>query len=667
MGFTPKDLDDRTFEDLVKEAKRRIVAYTPEWTDHNESDPGITLVELFAWLTETAIFRLNRVPDERMYVSFLNLAGISPAAAVPAEAYVSLQATPGAGAQTFQPPELALSAPPDAAGEIAFEPDAPVPVVGAAVGAVLVDDGISRQQLDVTASNAKGAAFQPFGATRVRDRALYLGLDAGAAILPAGSSAELQLLVRADEEAAPPRPASTSLGTESAKLQGDLTWEGWTSAGWAALDLIQDETSSLKKTGLLTIKISSALVPSTQPGDKEQQPRFWIRARAAQGSEPERRSILYVAVNGARARQWRTFANELLFPGSDGTPSQARRVLHPPILVDEEAPPVVEINEPDSAGNLSWVAWAYVASLDTRLASGQVQPEGVPLRVFTVPPDRAGVLFGDGRDGLIPIRGANNVRITYRSGGGARGNVGAGKLQLAVSPTMIEGVTQREPATLGADEEAVAEALRRAPDELRAGPRAVTAKDFETIAVTDGGAARAIAVNRHNPMLPDVPLTGAITLVVVPRRVDEATALVPTQDLLDAVSRAVEPKRVLTAELFVVAPIYEQIDVDLEIDVKSAGDAGAVRTAVDAAVKRFLDPLVGGPGGDGWPLGGTLAFGELFSAVLLVAGVAAIKSMTLFHKGLPQPACTDVPLDAKLGLFAVGRVGINLNAPAPRR
>ena len=71
MAFPDITLDDRTFEQLVAEAKRRIPGYTPEWTDLNDSDPGITLVQLFAWLSEMIIWRLNRVP-EKNFVSFLS-------------------------------------------------------------------------------------------------------------------------------------------------------------------------------------------------------------------------------------------------------------------------------------------------------------------------------------------------------------------------------------------------------------------------------------------------------------------------------------------------------------------------------------------------------------------------------------------------------------------
>jgi len=70
------NLDDRTFDDIVEEAIRLIPRYCPEWTNHNTSDPGITLVELFAWMTEMTLYRLNKVP-EKTYLSLLELMGLS--------------------------------------------------------------------------------------------------------------------------------------------------------------------------------------------------------------------------------------------------------------------------------------------------------------------------------------------------------------------------------------------------------------------------------------------------------------------------------------------------------------------------------------------------------------------------------------------------------------
>src|SRR5512138_3845097 len=75
MAFIAPNLDDRQFQDIVDEAKRRIPLLCPEWTDHNVSDPGVTLIELFAWMTEMILYRINRVP-ERNYLKFLELIGV---------------------------------------------------------------------------------------------------------------------------------------------------------------------------------------------------------------------------------------------------------------------------------------------------------------------------------------------------------------------------------------------------------------------------------------------------------------------------------------------------------------------------------------------------------------------------------------------------------------
>ncbi|MBV9546576.1 MAG: putative baseplate assembly protein, partial [Chloroflexi bacterium] len=81
----PPAIDPRKFQDLVDEAKRRIPLYCPEWTDHNVSDPGVMLIELFAWMVDILLYRLNEVP-ERDFLKFLELIGVKPRPAVPATA-----------------------------------------------------------------------------------------------------------------------------------------------------------------------------------------------------------------------------------------------------------------------------------------------------------------------------------------------------------------------------------------------------------------------------------------------------------------------------------------------------------------------------------------------------------------------------------------------------
>ena len=90
MALISPTLDNRTYEQLREELIRRIPVYAPEWTDHNESDPGIALLELFAYLGESLLYRFNQIPDTTR-IEFLRLLGVRPRPAQPA--HVLLAAT----------------------------------------------------------------------------------------------------------------------------------------------------------------------------------------------------------------------------------------------------------------------------------------------------------------------------------------------------------------------------------------------------------------------------------------------------------------------------------------------------------------------------------------------------------------------------------------------
>src|SRR5512136_414032 len=88
MSLEKPKLDDRRFQDLVDEAKKRIPHYCKEWTDHNLSDPGVTLIELFAWMSDLLLYRLNQVPNLH-YIRFMEMLGITLQEPLPAQTTVS--------------------------------------------------------------------------------------------------------------------------------------------------------------------------------------------------------------------------------------------------------------------------------------------------------------------------------------------------------------------------------------------------------------------------------------------------------------------------------------------------------------------------------------------------------------------------------------------------
>src|ERR1700736_108417 len=75
MPLPVPNLDDRRFQQLVDDAKRLVQQRCPEWTDHNVHDPGVTLIETFAFMVDQLIYRVNRVPD-KLYLKFLELLGV---------------------------------------------------------------------------------------------------------------------------------------------------------------------------------------------------------------------------------------------------------------------------------------------------------------------------------------------------------------------------------------------------------------------------------------------------------------------------------------------------------------------------------------------------------------------------------------------------------------
>src|SRR5262249_28584640 len=118
MPIQAPQLDDLRFDRTVEELVRRIPVYAPEWTDHNDSDPGITMIQLVAYLAEQVGYRLNRIP-EKNHVELLKLLGIrlEPATAARTRLALLLQspiAVPGrriaaglrARAKTGDPPPV---------------------------------------------------------------------------------------------------------------------------------------------------------------------------------------------------------------------------------------------------------------------------------------------------------------------------------------------------------------------------------------------------------------------------------------------------------------------------------------------------------------------------------------------------------------------------------
>ena len=163
---------DRPFTELYEELRARIPVYNPEWTNFNDSDPGITVVQLFAWLSEMLLHRMGQVPRKN-YLKFAQLLGLE--LRPPRPATVQLSFTPKANEPSGSiPVRSRYSASVPGQPPLIFETDKGLDLIGAPLEAVVVAaDGTVK--LITPARNDDDAPFYPLGRNPEIGNALYLG------------------------------------------------------------------------------------------------------------------------------------------------------------------------------------------------------------------------------------------------------------------------------------------------------------------------------------------------------------------------------------------------------------------------------------------------------------------------------------------------------------
>src|SRR4051794_5160984 len=172
MPLEAPNLDDRTFADLLRDARSRIPRYCPDWTDLNEGEPGTALVQLFAWFTDLMVWRLNQVPA-RNYIKFLQLLNLELRPARPAKAFVCFTLAEPAKVTTV-PARSRFEVPGADGNTLFFETTRPLDLIPYPLDAVQVLDGAGPED-DSAQNEAGNDRFRPLGWSPQTGNALYLG------------------------------------------------------------------------------------------------------------------------------------------------------------------------------------------------------------------------------------------------------------------------------------------------------------------------------------------------------------------------------------------------------------------------------------------------------------------------------------------------------------
>jgi hypothetical protein len=703
-------LDTRSYQQLVDEALARIPVHTPEWTNFNRSDPGVTLVELFAFLTESVLYRANQVP-ERNRRAFLSLLGVPLQPASSAQGLVTIDNERGERRALTLAPDLEVRAGtvpfrttlglevlpvegrvfvkralPSASDELldyyralyaSFREGAePAPelelyetvplTAGAAEPVDLVEGTVDRSLWIALLQREVDGAATAESLAAVREQLDGRTLSIGLA--PAAGTAEAELYPGGRFAAA--RPADLAVEVPNAAAGTAGATAGERVAAYRPLD-VRASVDVLETPGILQVTLPDRsglelwddldpieagvgdFPPALEDSKLAARVVTWVRVRAGRGA---RASVLWAGINATTISQRATVTGEAL-PEGTGAPDQTARLARTPVIADSVRLRVTA-REGAAAETTEWeqvpdlaAAGPEVPVPDARRPPGSATPPPRPSKVFALDPESGVVRFGDALRGARPPAGAR-LRVDYAYGAGRAGNVGRGTV--ATSPSLPGGFRVTNPVRTwgGAEGETVSEGEKQVARFLQHRDRLVSAEDFEAIVRRAPGVdvGRVEVLEAFSPELPSSDpgdAAGAVTLMLVPRH-DPArpTAPSPDQAFLDAVCRHVEPRRLVTTEVFLRGPAYVGIWVSVGIDVEAGRSFAEVRDAVSGALAVYLSPLprelavarAGRPLGDdttyphaerGWPLAKDVVALELQAVASRVEGVRLVRGLLL--------------------------------------
>jgi len=619
MALPVPNLDDRRFQDLVDDAKRLVQQRCPDWTDHNVSDPGITLIETFAFMVDQLLYRLNRVPD-RNYVKFLDLFGIRLFPPVAARAPVTFWLS------APQPETVRIAAGSEVATvrteveeAIVFTVDTELPIVPCSLIALRSQPsgGVFRDHAE---SLQGGPGLPSFGPRPEPGDALYVGLSDP---VPRCAVA-LRFMCRIEGVGVDP-------------LDPPLRWEAFDGNDWARCELEKDETGGLNRPGDIIVHVPPSHVASVV----DQERAGWLRAvvtAAAPGqpqysSSPRVDDLSAFTVGGtAQVSHAKTVEAEILGTSS-GAPGQRLRVKETPVLAGGDRT-VVEVSRGEG-----WEEWSEVETFsDSTFLDRHFVFDRTTGEVAFGP----AVRFEDGavrHYGASPPKGAVIRLRAYRTGGGSRGNVAKGAISIARRAIpYVNRIINRHAASGGVDAETLDEAKVRGPIQMRTRNRAVTAQDYEQLAreaAPDVARVRCVAAGPVADQGPDGVFDG-VRVLVVPECAGDETGrlrfeqLILDQQLLERIANYLDERRVVGTRFVVEPPHYQGITIVTRILARRWARTATVEAAARRALYRYYDPIVGGPDSDGWPFGRPVHVGEVYAVLQGIEGVEYIEDVRLF-------------------------------------
>lgn len=671
------NLDDQKYADIVEAAKRRIPIIFPEWTDFNEHDPGITIIELFAWLKEMQQYFLNRISD-KSYENMLRLLGIEVYGSAPAKVSVCF-------GESGVPQRLLRGCTAAAADGTVFTADEDFQRSPFRIGSIFIEN--SDGFVDISGIAAEGdTTFFPFGNTLHSDGCrLYIKPDdIDAARFFDGVSLHFAV---ADKYTVKRNPAGSS-----SFAPRDIVWEYSTADGFAPCEVLSDSTYSLSFSGVVKLRIGKDIASVSGSGLPE---GMWLRARLTYcGCEdmPQLRMIYTDEVKLSQRRVdaaymdfrigediivkdmlalegmcfvllrdehgWQyiqdaplekteqgvrvaldgysdiaaadgapnvrviycseNFGRTKMFYSSDGLPCQQFDFDPDGQLLTSDIR--IMVCDREDSRFPRWREYSFIDSMELA---------GPYDRCFSYDEERRRLVFGDNENAEAPPRGNENIMIISCSATkGAQGNLPPKSLSAISSADGSYAVFQYDPCRGGRDKEDFRHAMERMKRSLSECTRAVTAEDYRTLALKTPGlmVADAKAVSRGSDDLSgasgaDGGEVNTVSLVVLPY--SSSKFPMPDRRFLAAVQEHIENYRLITTKVEVIEPVYVKIDIWADI-ICGTRHVQQAKQHSEAAIRNLLSVY----GKDGRTrFGEPVGESDIIAAICSVDGILSVKRL----------------------------------------
>jgi len=604
-------LDDIAFDALVQEGRALIPRYAPDWTDHNLHDPGITLLDLLAWVIDQQVYRIGFLGDAHLR-AFGALLGVRPKPAKPAHGLL----WPPAGLVI---PEQALFA-------------------GTRAWPIHQPELIFTTAEDVRLS---GAAVRTMTAWAAGKRATVRQDSSGAIRLdPATDSLELSLGQPLFEDSA--APATVALGLEFAGPLPDLgpntplpiVFDYRTGEGkWHRADSRWFDGGALRS--------GTALVDIA--GGHE----GILTLRLGFTGFPVRGLPTRLAFNVLPLVQIETLPAVKL-GDAPGLPDLELSLGAGAMPSAETARNPLRVGTLEPSGPVEWCR-------DDDLAASCPGDSH-----YVVDEERGTILFGNGVNGRMPPLGSQIFRRELDVTVGAQGNLIADvEWRVEALAAATAGWRNRQPITGGLDawdRETLLAELRRRSRERSAMLTDAELRDAAT-RLQGFGLERAEVLPRFLPALPHRPVPGARTLLLHPGEGVEGS-----DAWVDAIEQRLAARRVLGERLSLAAAEPVTIAVCAELLIAAGSDAPAIEEAVRAVLQARLSASRKSRKIEPWPSGRPVTIGELEALVAGVERVVAVPRLRVGGRGDP-PEQMSVPL-ARTEVAVAGPIEITLRVEA---